>query len=142
MTTGQDIKTFFENKRKKVADQQQKITKNVLDNLFRLSPHHDPMRDDPRFADSEYDANHKATVNMGTPSQHRNKTFNEALSNAYIDIEARYVKDSVRCGDIVTVSNYTDHAKDVEFGPMAGGNFWQRGGYYVYTKTKRAFGLI
>lgn len=122
---------FFDKVRDRCAKKQQQIVKATLIDLFGRSPH----ASFESHSESQYDANHKITINNGSRSSHHSATGSAVASAAHISSEI--VKaNQIDCGDSVLIFNTTAHARDVELGIAAGGNYWRKSGYYTYTTAK------
>lgn len=126
------IDDFFDELEKKIVRTQKKIVATGLDRLFAKSPHAGESRG--KQSKSEYDANHKISVNGKGHSAHHGPTGNKGVSQALVNTE-KLKMGSVKIGDRVTILNDTEHALDVEVGKLAGGNRWKRSGYYPFRGT-------
>jgi len=125
----QILDRFFDKQKEKIASVQIDIAKTAFDSLFAKSPH----KGEPgsNFAEGEYDANHKISINGKSTSSHHSPTGSRTLSAQMIAIEKNKA-EQIDCGDTAKIFNTSDHDQDVEYG----GKTWGRPGYKPYRHTK------
>jgi hypothetical protein len=126
-----DIDAFIDDVTKQVLNKQKEIVSTAMDSLFSLSPHYiGGSLGRSRYAQGEYDANHKVLID-GMPMTSKNApTFSYEVSKSINEAEKGVLDLVTELGHTVSVTNFAPHAIEVETGFG-----WRVPGYAPYTIT-------
>ena len=117
---------------KDVVDTQKKITKDVMNELFFLSPHFSDSKGGQAMG--EYDASHHVSIGRfygWAISDSQPPTYSYSLSREISNINANKVDSIKHVGVVVNIKNTSDHAYDVETGV----GWHKTQGYHTYAQT-------
>ena len=126
------FKEFKETIEKNVVDTQKEIVHDVMDELFKRSPHFMDSKGDQAMG--EYDASHHVSIGRSygwAISDLQPPTYSYSLSKAANSRNASKVDSIKTVGQVVNIKNTSGHALAVETGIG-----WQKtSGYHTYGHT-------
>jgi hypothetical protein len=121
------LKNYFDMVEDEVIAVQKKIVKDGLQKLFNKSPH----KGIGKTAKSEYDANHKISIDGSAFGGHKKATHSKTISKG-LNKAQQSKTNKIKFGSNVTITNDTAHALNVETGLA-----WsEQPGYYPYRSTR------